>query len=283
MASSSSSATSVPWGVNPGQNPRSYSLFSSSLSHLGRLSDEDLQGILCYLSSRMRAAGSQYVHDADAMSLEQRTEFLKYLFSEGAWFTMLAGFIRCRLGSLLVMPDCLNELGRLMLRDRSALDHNLIAAACQDGSNKSDKVLRHYYSNWWNPFDICANWDGTVGTVVSTYTLQKSALHPIPDPPIITNRLSDMADKEIAWCVHSITQAKQVVVTDTEKTLKEITHTAMLIGRFEGLLKATQAEENAQRRRLKISALTSAGMSAEDAEKVVDKGSGSGLDDDSLL
>ncbi|KAH6903503.1 hypothetical protein BKA70DRAFT_1110734 [Coprinopsis sp. MPI-PUGE-AT-0042] len=278
MASSSSSTSSVPFGINAGQNPQSYSLFSSSLYHLGQLSDEDLQGILIYLSSRMRAAGSHYIQVADAMSLEQRREFLKYLFSEGTWFTMIAGFIRSRLSPRLVMPDCLNELARLMLRDQSHLDHNLIAAACEAGSHKPDRVLMHYYSNWWNPFDIRANWDGAVETVVMTYSLQKAALHPIPDPPILTNWLSDMADEQITRCVHSITQAKRAVTTDTEKTLKEIAHTMMLIGRFEGVLEATQAEEKAQLRRMKISGLTSAGMSEEEAEKVLKQDNSNGLD-----
>ncbi|KAH6907799.1 hypothetical protein BKA70DRAFT_1104328 [Coprinopsis sp. MPI-PUGE-AT-0042] len=249
---------------------RSYSLFSASVHLLDAVPDADLQALAYYLSSHARAAGSRYIQLEPELLPDVACQFLRYLFGEVAWFTMFVGFIRYRLGNQLDMPDCMNDLGRLMLRERTHLDVDLIAAACLHGSAKPDRVLVRYNFNWWTTFDITLNWDGTIDTIIKTFQLQRHQMYPEPVPPIPTIHLSDLADHEMARCANSIQQTKATLEADTRSTLNEIAYTMNLIRRFESLLKATETEEKEKWKMVKKIGLTAKGLSEEEAEKLLE-------------
>jgi hypothetical protein len=160
---------------------------------------------------------------------------------------------------------------RLLLQNERG-DSSVVSAACSNDPHVPDRILPFYYNCWWNPFNISKNWDGAIDNIIKIYCLQARHMAPVPNPPLVSSYLSDIATEALVNCIKSLKVSRAILDVDTTETLKEISQTMLLVNRTQSLLEKVKAKEEAQVQVFAAEKIAEAiGGSAASAAKLLEK------------
>ncbi|EAU82874.2 hypothetical protein CC1G_05496 [Coprinopsis cinerea okayama7 len=241
----------------PGTSPE---MVGTMFADLDTLDFASLQQFLYYLSSRKRSAGLAYGSHFAQLSIDQRAEFLKILFDDITWHTMIFGFASLRYPE--VKPgEAHRNLGRLFMHIRYG-DPTLIVAACSPSyQNVPDRLLAHYEANWWNPFDPAKNWDNSnISFVIKTFRHQRQFMMALPRAPLPSNRLSDLSLLQLRKCADSIDECIAMIGRDINLSAREIAKAVALYCRWKVLLLQARVAQKKRAEAAQVDGLVARGI-----------------------
>ncbi|EAU92246.2 hypothetical protein CC1G_10132 [Coprinopsis cinerea okayama7 len=202
------------------------------------------QGLLDYLSSRLRAAGRDYTIQHPKLAQSERQQFLEALFSEIKISTFALATANIKFPNRIVIPRCFGQIFHLFYESEfAAIDPLLIHIVAEAGEGERDPILSHYVGAWWLPGEERKKY--SLSDLVAMWHDQSAIMtRSLPEPPATSLVLSELT-------LESLREARSLLLASIEIVDQEIATNRVARKRVKTTMQTLSQEEAMWKRTLK--------------------------------